>query len=168
MLVTTAIIAVAAVTLAPTMGDEGRARVIAAARVMTSDLELAQVMSVAHPDQPVVVRFDPDNHQYWLAYASDPETPINREDTGEPYVVVFGEGRAAGAAGVNFTLDDITDALGFSSEGGVTDYNTAPAITLALGDDSIILNIAPTTGTISESSGAEPKVEGDADQLVSP
>jgi prepilin-type N-terminal cleavage/methylation domain-containing protein len=150
MLLTTAIIAVAAITLAPALSDENRARVIAAAQILTSDLEMAQVMNVSYPDQPVVVRFDPDNHQYWLAYASDTETPINRPDTGEPYLIVFGVGRAAGAAGVEMTLDDITDSLGFSSQGGVTDYNTNPAITLSLAGNSITLEIAPTTGSISE------------------
>jgi prepilin-type N-terminal cleavage/methylation domain-containing protein len=169
MLVTITVIAVVAVSAAPLFGDDNRLRVMAASSVLSSDIELAQVMTISFPDQPVVVKFDPDAKTYWLAYASDPDTPLPRADTGEPYRVVLGEGRAITAQNVAMALVQVTnDTLAFSSEGGLTDFTSQPSIQLRNGNRAITLSIAPTTGTISELDSTiedQPK-EGDPKQVV--
>jgi hypothetical protein len=125
---------------------------MAASRVLASDIELAQVMTIAHPDNPVVVRFDADEPRYWLAYASAPETPIAREDNGDPYDVTFGVGRARSAAGVTFTLDQTpSNTLEFAAHGGLSDFTIAPAIRLACNTRGIQLAVSASTGSITES-----------------
>jgi len=149
---TLTLIAALAAVVAPMLSDDSRLRVMAASSVMSSDIELAQVMTIAHPDKPVVVRFDPDHSQYWLAYASSPGTPLTREDTGETYLVTIGEGRARGSSGVTFTLEQVpSNTLSFASHGGLTDFTIQPKIKLARGAKGIQLAIAPNTGTITES-----------------
>lgn len=154
LLVTLTLIAIVAGLVIPMIGDNDRLRLMAAASVMTSDIELAQVMTIADPDQPVIVRFDPDNNRYWLALADTPDTPIPREDTGADYLVVLGQGRAGSATGVTFTVSGMTaDTLVFGAQGGLTDFTATPAITLASGDDTIELSITASTGTIVQTDG---------------
>lgn len=155
LLVTIVILALATATVAPMFGDDARLRVMAAAQLVASDIELAQTMSISYPDEPVVVRFDVANNRYWLAYASMPDEPLLQPNSGAPYLVVFGEGRAASARDVTILLDQVTDdMLQFDSSGGLTDFSVTPLIQLSLGGDAITLSIAPMTGTVRENEGA--------------
>src|SRR5688572_2454757 len=97
VLVALTLVAALAAIVAPMFSDDSRLRVMAASSIISSDIELAQVMTISHPDNPVVVCFDPGNASYWLAYAADPDTPLSREDTGEPYQVTLGLDRARSA-----------------------------------------------------------------------
>lgn len=152
MLVTLTIVAALAAVVAPMLSDDSRLRVMAAAEVITSDLELAQVMTIAHPDAPVVMKFTPDLATYWLAYAATPDTPLSREDNGQPYVVTLGADRARGAAGVTITLDQAPgDTIAFAAHGGLTDFTLAPTIRLARVKRGIQLAIGPNTGSITQS-----------------
>jgi prepilin-type N-terminal cleavage/methylation domain-containing protein len=154
LLVTVSIIAVVAAIVVPSMGDDKSLRLMAAAKVMTSDIELAQVMTIAFPDDPIVVRFDPGNDQYWLARPADPDTPIIRADSSKPYLVVIGQHRASSAAGVTYAVVDAdANTLAFNALGGVVDMTAAPSVTLSLGDRWIRLDVASTTGTITEAAG---------------
>jgi len=151
MLIVITIIATIAALVIPSFNDDSRLRLMAASSVITSDIELAQVMTISQPDQPMVVRFEPDHHRYHLARASDPATPINREDTGEPYRVTLGQGRASTAEGVTFTTAEIPDnTLAFNPQGGVDDFTTSPRITLSLAGRTITLDISASTGSITE------------------
>ena len=154
MLVTITIIAVVAAIVAPVFSDDDRLHAMAAASVLSSDIELAQVMTISYPQDPVVVRFDAPNRTYWLAYAATPETPLSREDTAEPYLVTFGEGRASTAFGAQIALDGVaSDTLKFNAQGGLVDFTASPLIELTRGESAITLAIAPTTGTITEMNG---------------
>lgn len=151
LVVLTIVVAVAAMA-APMFSDDSRLRVMAASSVLASDIELAQVMTISYPQTPVVVRFDPANNRYWLAYASDPVTPLPREDTGEPYEVALGTGRARAAAGVSMSVDGLpSDTLAFAAHGGLTDFTVAPLIRFTHGDCGIQLAISANTGSIVES-----------------
>ncbi len=160
LLMTMTIIAVLAALVLPKFGDDYRLRVFAATRVLTSDIELAQVMTIAHPDQPVIVWFD-SKFTYWLAYADSPETPIPRADNGRPYVVELGKGRMAAAAGstVMHIHFNNGNTLRFNAQGGLEDFNSQPDLYIHVKDKNgaeqlrITLNIAPTTGTITEVAG---------------
>jgi len=162
MLVTISIIGVAAALVIPAFNDDARLRVMAASSVLTSDIELAQVLNISYPKDPVVVRFEPDQQRYWLAYADEPDTPLVRESNGQPYLVKFGVGRAITASDVTFTVDQMTDnTLAFNAQGGLTNYQTTPVIQLSRAGVGIELSIAPTTGTVKESAiaagGGSPK-----------
>jgi prepilin-type N-terminal cleavage/methylation domain-containing protein len=154
MLITITILAVIAVAVTPLFSDDNRLRLIAASSVISSDIELAQVMTISYPDQPVMVRFDAGKQMYWLAYDWDPETPIVRETTGEPYVVVIGRGRASTAQDVAVTIADMTDhTIAFAGSGGLADFTTTPKIELGRNGAAITLVISPNTGSITEHEG---------------
>ncbi len=151
MVVVTIMAVVASVILPLAMKDTGL-RLTAAAVVLRSDIELAQVMSVSYPNDPVVVVFDVEEGKYWLAFADDPGTPIYRADNGEPYEVVLGYGRTSSALGVELELTDVGDnTIEFDAQGALVDFTATPQITLNLDDESITLTISPTTGSITES-----------------
>jgi prepilin-type N-terminal cleavage/methylation domain-containing protein len=151
MLITITILAVVASVVTPMFSDDNRLRLLAASSVIASDIELAQVMTISYPDQPVVVRFDASKQMYWLAYTLDPETPILRENTGEPYVVVIGQGRASSAQHVGLTIADMTnDGLEFAASGGLAYFTAAPKIELSRNGAALTLTISQNTGSITE------------------
>jgi prepilin-type N-terminal cleavage/methylation domain-containing protein len=163
MLVALTIVAALASVVAPMFSDDSRLRVMAASSIIASDIELAQVMTIAHPDAPVVVRFQPSLGKYWLAYSASPNTPIAREDTGASYVVTLGEGRARGASGVTLVVEQMSsDTITFAPHGGLNDFTTTPLIKVSMGTRGIQLAVAPNTGSIRETefeAVPEPEVE---------
>jgi prepilin-type N-terminal cleavage/methylation domain-containing protein len=165
MLVTIAILALVAATVAPMFSDERGLRVVAAARILSSDIELAQVLTISRPAEPVVVRFDAATSTYWLAYAYDTETPLPRPDNGEPYLVEFGVGRARSAMDVLMALDGVTsDMIEFESSGALVDFATTPMIELSSGPSAVTLSISPMTGSILEQQGTIGSLKGDDDE----
>ena len=154
LMMTLTIIAVMATVLIPRMGDGGRVRLIAGSRVLSSDIEMAQIMTISNPTEPIIVKFEPLNSRYWLAPASDPDNPIVRPGATQLYRVTFGQGRGRTANDVTFELTDITgDVLKFNEQGGVLDPTTAPQIKLIHGQRWIKLNVSTMTGLISETAG---------------
>ena len=151
LMMTITIIIVAGVLVTPKLSDDARLRLVAAAGLVTSDIEMAQVMTISHPADPVIVSFDPPNDRYWLAYADAPGVPIRRSDNGRPYLVTFGQDRARGAAGVSLNLTDVAgNVLGFDAQGGIADISAQPVVRVLLGSSFIDLRIAPTPGTITQ------------------
>lgn len=151
MLVALTLMAALAAVVAPMFSDDSRLRVMAAASILASDIELAQVMTIAHPEQPVCVRFNPDKATYWLAYASAPDTPIVREDNGEIYEVMLGAGRARSAAGVSIAVANMTsNTITFAPHGGLNDFTSSPQITLTDGLRGIQLTVSANTGSVDE------------------
>ena len=165
LLMVAAIAIMLAAMVLPQLQDTDGVHLIAAARMLRSDIELAQVMTISNPARPIVLRFelgDLDNDtffpEYWLATAADPETPITRPGTGTPYHVEFGAGPASDARGVTLAFTGLLgETLGFNPQGGV-DVAYAPgalAIKLFRPPDNrwIRLSISSITGTITETSG---------------
>ena len=153
-LITIGVIGVATALVVPTMRDESRLRLMAAATVVASDLEAAQTMTISNPSNPIVIRFDAPNATYWLAEAATPTIPIVRTDTGQPYVVVLGDGRGMSAEGVDFTTDGLTDAtIEFNSAGGLAELMASPSVRFAANDLWIRLDVSSITGVVTESWG---------------
>ena len=74
-----------------------------------------------------------------------------REDTGEPYLVTLGTGRAAAATNVTFSVTNMNKSmLQYTSHGSLIDFTKTPVIRLTHGDESIELHISTSTGTITE------------------
>jgi prepilin-type N-terminal cleavage/methylation domain-containing protein len=167
MLVTVAILAIVAAATLPALSDDTRLRLMAASALVSSDIELAQTMTIARPQEAAVIRFDAEANTYWIALVADPETPIIREESGEPYQVTIGVGRASSADGVNMALIDLSaDALEFNSQGGLANFTSTPTIELRLGTQRIRLTVSPTTGSITESFGStDDGVEAEPDGL---
>jgi prepilin-type N-terminal cleavage/methylation domain-containing protein len=164
MLVVVGLMAIVAVTVLPGLSDDTRLRLMAASAVLRSDIELTQIMNISQPADPVVIQFDPDTNSYWIAPAKDRSTPILREQSGEPYVVTFGSGRASAAPGVTMALVNvIASALEFNSQGGLAAFTNTPTIELQLGPQAIRLDVHPTTGRISETFGVPSSMESDGE-----
>jgi prepilin-type N-terminal cleavage/methylation domain-containing protein len=97
LLVTLTIIAVVASLVLPTLKDDARLRLIGASRMVASDIELAQMMTIANPEEPTVVRFQTGTGEYWLAAATTPDTPIDRAQSVFPGRKCADAGRNPGA-----------------------------------------------------------------------
>ena len=154
LMVTLTIIAVMATVLLPRMDDGGRLRLMAGARLLASDIEMAQIMTISRPNDPIVVKFEPALGTYWLAPASDPDTPILRPGATQVYKVVFGQGRGRTAKNVTIALTDVTDnMLIFNGQGGILDPTLEPQIKLMQGSRWTTLTVSTMTGAISETAG---------------
>ena len=155
-MVTLTVIVVVAALVVPNLQDDTRLRLIGASRMLASDIELAQLMTIANPEDPTVLRLQSGTGEYWLARASAPDDPIDRDGAPGGYHVIFGQGDALHADGVTMAPSDIaSDTLTFNAQGGIADLTAEPAVTLSLGARWIKLHIAPTTGVITESSDAD-------------
>jgi prepilin-type N-terminal cleavage/methylation domain-containing protein len=156
LLVTMTVLVVLAGVILPRIQDDARLRLIGASRMLASDIELAQLMTIANPQEPTVLRLQAGTGEYWLAPASTPDTPIDRSGVPGGYRVIFGQGDARHAAGVTIATVDIpNDTLIFNAQGGIADLTTEPAVIVMVGTRWIKLEISPTTGSISESSDAD-------------
>jgi len=154
LLMTMTVLAIVTAIAIPALKDNHRLRIRGASAIIASDIEFAQSNSIAFPNDPVMIVFDPGTASYHLALASDPDTPLNRPDTGEPYVVALGSGRARVAESVTFTLAGVTDnRIAFSPHGGMESFTSTPRISLShpnYNDARLRLTIDPMTGTITE------------------
>ncbi|TVQ29960.1 MAG: hypothetical protein EA376_14350 [Phycisphaeraceae bacterium] len=139
------VIAVAMPTLSP---DEG-SRLIGGARMLASDLEYAQSVSLANPADVALVRFREDGDGYWLARESDPETPMLRPGfSEEAYEIIFGEGRAALLHDMTISLDGVTDnTLTFDAFARLTTLDDA-VITLQAPTRSVDVTVSSSTGSV--------------------
>jgi prepilin-type N-terminal cleavage/methylation domain-containing protein len=154
LMVVLAIAAVLATMVLPMMRNDDRLRLIAITSLIRSDLEYAQALSISQPSTPLLVKFDADAGQYHVARYSAIDTPIVREDTGMPYLVTLGVGRAASGAGLTLDIEGmVADCLLYDTHGGLLDFSNTPVITLQSATEWFKLAIEPTTGTITETRG---------------
>ena len=144
LMITVAVIGIAAALVVPMFFATDITRLNWAARLLVSDLEYSQMESIAHGDDPRVIVFDTVNDAYSIAPASDTATPITEPISKQPYTVVFGQGRARELAGV--TIDNVVvggdDQLGFGIYGQL-DQTTAATIRLAAEGRTITITIDP-------------------------
>jgi hypothetical protein len=101
--------AIVAAAIMPSLASGNQISVMGASYLLASDLEYAQSITLAEPDDPALIRFDTDAGAYWIARADDPDTPIFRSNGRDPYRVVLGEGDAAQVRDVTITLAGAPD-----------------------------------------------------------
>lgn len=148
LLVSMAILAVVAGVAVVSLAPDDRARVLGAAEVLASDLEHAQALSLATPDDPVVVRIDVDNEGYWLERASEPDVALLRSN-GSSHIVIFGQGDAAALAGVDVSIIEGAEAgvVAFDAFGRLAALENA-VIRLSLRDEEAWLVASSSTGFV--------------------
>ncbi len=146
------VIGVIAGLAAPMAGQNNTTRLREAAKLLVADLAFAQNESITHGDDLRLLVFDTDDHSYYLAAASDPETPLINPVTRRPYVTRFGEGRAAQLQGVTIqalSMDGDSgatdDRVGYGIYGQI-DQAADATITLASGGSTITITIQASTG----------------------
>lgn len=148
MLITVAVMAIVAAAVMPSLARGNQMNVSGAAYLLASDLEYAQSISLAQPDDPAVLRFDVGAGVYWIARASDPDTPIFRSNGRDPYRVTLGEGEAVQARDVAITLaNSPDDTIGFDGFGRLTTAADA-VVTLTSAESARTLTVDADTGFV--------------------
>jgi hypothetical protein len=120
--------------------------------MLAADLEFAQNESIAHTDDPRIVKFDTvdDGYRITSVNASPADMPVDDPISGEPFLVAFGTGRAETLSGVTiqgFSLGG-DDSIQFDAY-GTPDQTTDATITLACGPSTMTIQVASGTGEVS-------------------
>jgi Tfp pilus assembly protein FimT len=154
LLVSLAVLGIILLAVIPAVRPEEPMRLIAASTILASDIEFAQSATLATPQDPTIVRFDPDAGHYWLARASEPETPIDRPGGG-PYEVIFGSGDAETLIGVTLATESITDdTVTYDAFGRLVQLSNA-VVRLSNDAGDIVVSVRATTGSVSILDGDE-------------
>ncbi|MBL8746153.1 MAG: hypothetical protein JNK58_07335 [Phycisphaerae bacterium] len=147
LMLTIAILAIISVVAAPSLRPNDSLKLISAATILAADLEYAQSATLEHPADPTVVRIDAEKKTYWLARASDPESPINRPD-GSPYEVVFGAGANNYLAGIGLSAKELpASAVTFDAFGRLTHPDDA-ILTITSPSGDLNVRVVSATGSV--------------------
>lgn len=146
--ITLVIIGIVVLAVVPVVRPEEHVKLIASSSILAADLEFAQSATLASPGDPTVVRFDAENARYWLALRSDPETPIPRPDSSEPYEVTFGEGENHNLWGLAVTLADVPDDMVVFDAFGRVAQEADPSITLSGEAGEVRVRVRASTGSV--------------------
>lgn len=149
-LIVVLILAIVAAMALARLGSTNMTKLKAAAALLTADLGQAQIESIGHADDLRIVVFSTATNTYFIAAASDPDTPVTNPVTKAPYQVTFGEGTASQLDGVSLASLNTAhyDRLQFGVYGQI-DQATPATITLSAGHHSLMLTIHPATGEVT-------------------
>ena len=149
MMISLAVLAIACAVVIPLTGSTALIRADAAARILRADIEYAQVRTIAHPDDPVLLVVAEDGSGWGIARSSDPDVPMPHETTGEPYEVILGQGRASVTTSVDVTFKGLPGGiLHFNSLGGLNGHVTDPVFSLKCDASEVQLTVRAGTGFI--------------------
>jgi Tfp pilus assembly protein FimT len=124
-----------------------------AGKRLESDISFARSLSIARPDDPVVIKFDPPDDSYWLARSSAENTPILHPVTGKPYKVMYGAKSNCGLTRVSITGVDLGgDAILKFKGTGVLDQSTAAVVQMSAGGSTCEVVVSPKSGDCAVSS----------------
>lgn len=150
LMVVVAILMTMAMFTIPMIQDGRSSGVNAAAGILQSDLERAQVMAMARPDTRVGLQIDADGGGWSIVDADSPSTPLLDEFTGSPISIRLGEGRGQVADGVRIQPDDASaNLLVFGPLGGLEVPGNPRLLTVRNESNERTLSISPATGWIS-------------------
>lgn len=147
LMITLALLAIAAMISLPALRPDDPLKVIGAATMLASDIEFAQSATLANPGDPTIVRIGDKIPRYWLALQSDPDTPILRP-SGEPYLVHFGGPSHQFLSGLKIELlGQPGGAIVFDAFGRLADGNDAQ---VRLGNDggALVVTVKSSTGSV--------------------
>ena len=104
-----AVLGIVTLLALPSVDSDQPLKIVGAAAILASDIEFAQSETLAVPADPTEVHLDSANGRYWLARASDPNTPIEHpgvdaSGTSDPYDIRYGQGEYGYLAGVQIEL----------------------------------------------------------------
>ncbi len=150
VIIVVVIISIAAVLVVPMFSATNQSRLIAAAQLLAADLDFAKVESITHSDDPRTMVFDSSGAWYYIAAASDTDTPVTNPIGNLPYRTTFGNDRAAEMVGVTIVSTAVgdDDQLAFGAFGQI-DQTTAAEITLGIGDYRITVSVDPASSEIA-------------------
>jgi hypothetical protein len=149
VLMSIVIIGIALMAILPTLHPDKPMRVVAATTILAADLEAAQSLTLTNPGDPTIVRFADDGTGYWLALASEPDTPITKQPSGDPFRVTFGQGDHKSLEGVTLEVVDLAGtALEYSALGRLVQSEDA-WVRIEGENDDLGVRIRAATGSVS-------------------
>ena len=146
LLLALALMAILASLAIPMIGDEDAMNLNSAKQLLVSDIELAQVMAISHPEDSIGVVIQQEG--WHIASLDDPATPLLDTFTGEPLITSFGIGSAASIEGVLITTNAIENTIAFDQYGGLTDITQETQVEFSSLEYQALVVINPTTGSI--------------------
>ena len=156
-----AVLGIVMLAVMPSANPGESMKLVAATTILTADIEYAQSQTLARPADPTILRFDEDGNRYWLALASDPDSPILRPNGTGPYEVVFGEGAFRQLWGVTVEVQDIPDQIMVFDAMGRLVQSASAVIRLGNSNGELAVVVRATTGSVSVVEGSEvPPSEG--------
>ena len=113
-----------------------------AAEQFAADVAYARSLAISDPDStnPVIIKVDTDSNSYWIARKTTEDTPILHPETGEPYVISFGDGAFDRVTIIGSDFDG-SSILEFDSFGGTTQSDDG-VLQMKAGDARIEVTIA--------------------------
>lgn len=155
MMIVVAVLGIIGAMAIPMFSSTDPTKLAAAASILAADIDAARAESIGHGEDLRRLVIDADNQTWYIAAASDTDTPINHPDTGLPYTRTLGRGELDQLQGVTidaYQLDTSTEnddnQLGFELY-GQTDQTTDATITLAAGESRITVTINAATGEVT-------------------
>jgi len=146
LLISLSIIAVIATLAIPLLGDKDAMNVTTTKQLLVSDIELAQVMAISHPEDQIGLVIQ--DWGWHIASLDDPNTPLDDTITGDPLVLQFGIGSAASISDVQLVTNAINNTIEFDQTGGLVDISQETEVEIVCQEDRIVVLINPTTGNI--------------------
>tara|TARA_B100000959_G_C14980727_1_gene623360 strand:+ start:3041 stop:3526 length:486 start_codon:yes stop_codon:yes gene_type:complete len=141
-----AILAMLAALAAPLFGNNESLQVDVTRRLLTSDLEYAQIIAISHPEDEIAVVID--SNGWHIANTNAPETPLLDSVTQEALVLELGEGAASSADNVVVMTNSENSMIIFDQNGGLIDFSQPVDITITSGETSTVVQVSPMTGSI--------------------
>ena len=146
LLLALALMAILASLAIPMIGDEDAMNVNSAKQLLVSDIELAQVIAISHPEDTIGVVIQQEG--WHIASLDDPFTPLLDTVTGEPLMTSFGLGSAASINGVLISTNADENTITFDQYGGLTDITQETKVEFSGLEDQAVVVINPTTGSV--------------------
>ncbi len=147
ILITVAIMAVIVAVAVPALSSNDGARLHGALNMVASDIEYAQSVALADPNDPGVFKASADGTSYWVATSSDPDAPVLSEYSNEPRLVVFGTGVAAGFEGVTVTVAQADREIQFDGFGRLAEMDDI-LVTISNGAGVREIFVKSSTGVV--------------------
>ncbi len=125
------------------------------ARKYEADVSFARSLTIARPDDPVVIKVDAANDRYWLARRSTPDTPIEHPGSKKPYIVQAGPTGPTGSKRVTINATDYHGGgavLEFASTGETTS-DTASLFQIESGNTEYEVATTSAAGESTTSDG---------------
>ena len=161
MMIAMVVIAIMAVVVMPALAPEDAIKLVSASNMLASDLEYAQSASLSGPTDPIVVVFDADAPRYWLARASDPDSPIERPGSADAYLMEMGVGLARQLDGIEFEVANVSDnSIQYDAFGRLDQLDNA-FVRIHNHTGEIFVSISASTGSVSVVKQSPPVVAPD-------
>jgi prepilin-type N-terminal cleavage/methylation domain-containing protein len=144
-----AILSILAALAVPMFGDDNKLQTEVTRRLLTSDLEYAQILAISYPEEEIALVVTAENNGWYIANTDSPDVPLIDDVTQEPLSLLLGEGSAACAETVTLSTNTDNQMVVFDQNGGLKDFTQPVDITINCKETSVVIQINPMTGTIN-------------------